>query len=243
MVGSNQKYDLLRPASPRSPAVAWSVGTCLVLLIITVLITWFGHVFHPALTQRLLSEDSSVENATAASFLLASGLAVATLRKSMGHRAFLWTIVALGLLGFLDEISFGERLFGLTVPSIAGIKIDAVHDFFALAFKTRASWACPGTISCYYAGAVAALAVFACTWFFRHRVIAGLRQLREKPHWFLLVLFLLLLFAALIIDLHLVHNELVFAMEEVLELNAALLLSICCLYVYSTTNPVLHRSR
>lgn len=229
--------------SPCSPAVAWSVGTCLVLLIITVLVTWLGHVFHPALTQRLLSEDGLVENATAASFLLASGLAVAILRESTGHRAFLWTIVALGLLGFLDEISFGERLFGLTMPSVAGMKVDAVHDFFALAIRTRASWACPGTISCHYAGSVAALAVFACTWFFRHRVIAVLRQGREKPHWFLLVLFFLLLFAALIIDSHLVKNELVVAMEEVLELNAALLLCICCLCVYSTRNPVLNRAR
>ena len=55
--------------------------------------------------------------------------------KSKTNRKALIAVSAVSLLGFLDELSFGERLFELKMPLICGVKIDAAHDFFVLALK------------------------------------------------------------------------------------------------------------
>ena len=178
-----------------------------------------------------------MENASAISFLLASVFAVATLKTYEGYRKYLWTVAALGLLGFLDEISFGERLFGLSMPFVAGTKIDSAHDFVSLLYRTRGSWACPGEMSCYTTAIAGVLVLVAGTWLFRKQIFTQYQKMQEYPHWFLLLLFSGLIFIALIIDLGRIDSELLFAFEEVIELNAALLLFVCSLCVRKSTIP------
>ena len=222
--------------SPALSVVGRAAGASFLLLFSTFAIAWLGFIFFPAVTQRFVAEDSLVENASAISFLLASVLAVWTLKNNEGYRMYLWTIAAIGLLGFLDEISFGERLFGMSMPYVAGTKIDAAHDFVDLLYRTRGSWACPGDMSCYSTAAIVALVTMASAWFLRDWIVAQYDKVMKHPHWFLLVLFVGLLSVALIIDLGRIDSALLFAFEELIELNAAVLLCICSLCVHKLAN-------
>ena len=47
----------------------------------------------------------------------------------------LYLLALLGLAGFLDEISFGQRLFCVKMPVMSGVQIDAVHDLIEWAVQ------------------------------------------------------------------------------------------------------------
>jgi hypothetical protein len=75
-----------------------------------------------------------VETATAWVFLLGAGFAaLAFLRPRVPPRSFLWAgVAALGLLAFLDEYSFGQRLGWFIPPRVSGVRLDAAHDLLEL---------------------------------------------------------------------------------------------------------------
>jgi hypothetical protein len=86
----------------------------------------------PELRGEFLYEDRLVENWSTGLFLAAF---------VVGLFLFLWikniskislVVPILGLLGFLEEISFGERYFKLTMPIVAGVKLDSIHDLVDL---------------------------------------------------------------------------------------------------------------
>jgi glycosyltransferase involved in cell wall biosynthesis len=81
----------------------------------------------------MLLEDGFVETITALVFLTAGLIG---LGQFFNHRRC-WislAIGALGLMAFLDELSFGERLLGYEAPIVRGMKIDAAHDLLDLFF-------------------------------------------------------------------------------------------------------------
>ena len=53
-----------------------------------------------------------------------------------------------------------------------------------------------------------------------------------KQTYILALFFASLVFVALIIDLDIVHNKALFALEELFEMNAAIALLFCCLSLY-----------
>ena len=82
----------------------------------------------------LIKEDGLIENISAILFAAAFLISLIhwpKIRRKEGATTFVFVGI-LGLIGFLDEISFGERLFDLTMPVIYEVKIDALHDFFYL---------------------------------------------------------------------------------------------------------------
>ena len=77
----------------------------------------------------IAAEDALLENLTVAFFFFAFifGLALLFTRQVNEplNRKGLYLISAVGLIGFLDELSWGERLFDLKVPNVYGVDIDA----------------------------------------------------------------------------------------------------------------------
>jgi hypothetical protein len=65
-----------------------------------------------------------------------AGAASLTALRSRRYRALLVVASALGLVGFLDEISFGARLFGWSMPEMTGGgELDGVHDLVILTYR------------------------------------------------------------------------------------------------------------
>ena len=54
--------------------------------------------------------------------------------KKTGIGAAFMALPLIAMIGLLDEISFGERLLGISMPYIYGVKIDAVHDFLNVGY-------------------------------------------------------------------------------------------------------------
>ena len=79
-----------------------------------------------------VSEDSLIENLTASFYLLTCLFALVLLNirstRTMRGRKALMLFSVFGLIAFLEELSYGERLFDIEMPVLSGMKIDAVHD-------------------------------------------------------------------------------------------------------------------
>ena len=111
------------PSAPAAIALAVAVAVCVYALAFAIV---------PSARERLIVEDGIIETTTALVFVAAAVIGVAALWRSR-RRARWWLIPALGLLGFLDEMSFGARIFGFPLPVIDGMEVDSFHDAFDLA--------------------------------------------------------------------------------------------------------------
>lgn len=79
-----------------------------------------------------MEEDRTVELASALALLLA--FIVAGVSAFIGAGGMSVFVSVLGIVGFLSEMSFGERQFGFTPPGINGVKLDAFHDLLQLSW-------------------------------------------------------------------------------------------------------------
>ena len=105
------------------------------LIILMSVVAAFGvYTFFPWYKPQLLEEDRLVENLSAIIFLLVFITGLLFHFKSEKRRKTLLLLSSLGLLGFLDELSFGQRIYGFQIPVVLSVGIDAVHDFFRLGF-------------------------------------------------------------------------------------------------------------
>jgi hypothetical protein len=133
----------------------------------------FATLFIDGFAERHMAEDRTVESVGAAFFLLTA--IVSARAVAQGRRALCLLIGGLGLLAFLDELSFGERVLRFEAPVIHGVKIDAVHDVLSL------SWAAVGDPRTYVAlVALTGLAVCASAFLLRHR-LGGVRAMLADP--------------------------------------------------------------
>lgn len=90
--------------------------------------------FLPAYRDWFIEEDQFLENLTTGLFLASFLLSVLILMLNRGGRVTDFAIPAASLLGFLEEISYGER-FSKSIPMIVPDQnIDALHDYFKIGF-------------------------------------------------------------------------------------------------------------
>lgn len=93
------------------------------------------YLFIPALRFSLIAENQFLENLTAIfyfdSFVL--GLLFFAQIKNKEYCSIYILVPILSLLGFLDEISFGQELFSLEMPVVGRTRIDGIHDLLSLA--------------------------------------------------------------------------------------------------------------
>ncbi len=184
----------------------------------------------------IVNEDSLIENLTAGiffcAFLFALVVFTAQGNRPAAERKWLFLLMVLGLACFLDEISFGERLLGLTMPMLGQTKIDSMHDLIQLGIDKV-----PGPITDYQLQflflllAVLGLFLLAALKYCKRNfstVIAG----KYFPLTFVMVCFFGLVSLALLLDAKLFPFRGEQAVEELLELNAALALLTCCVIVY-----------
>ena len=189
---------------------------------------------HPAIKLEFY-EDRIVENITASLFLMTflSSLALLLDSKNINYRKALIIVMALGLLGFLDELSFGQRIFDLQVPYIFGFPLDAAHDIVAITIKLIKQYLLVSTL-------LLTIAIFALTYLARNKIpyaVGILKSLLFDRSYVILSFFGVYLFIAIAIEeifrnLHVpALAKFLHPLEEVLELNAALALLFFCLSI------------
>ena len=209
---------------PLHPLKAVSLG-CLAALTLAVAA---GVVAATAPSHQtvLFEEDGLVETATALTFLAAAVVGAWRLARRARARGVLLAATALAGLATLDELSFGERLFGFEPPVVLNTRIDAVHDLFMLA-KRALETSVPAP---YLVAGLMLILVSGIAALIAHRLwqAAGRPAPRMTTGLALFGLCIALIGVAQILDLKLrvtPHRTLEpFHTEEVLELAASLVL-------------------
>ncbi|MEM9117873.1 MAG: hypothetical protein AAGD09_08335 [Cyanobacteria bacterium P01_F01_bin.56] len=108
-------------------------------MVVSVSTLFFSalYVFLPDTRDSWIQEGSLLENLTALlafnSFLV--GLYFVLKLKNKRHQRLYIVLPILGLITFLDELSFGEDIVEFDRPTIGGMEIDSLHDFVSLFFK------------------------------------------------------------------------------------------------------------
>jgi len=207
------------------------VRVYLVIVGITMLAALWGYFWMPNYRGYLLHEDNLIENLTAGLFLISFFIGFLFSIKSKMHRKALIIVSAISLLGFLDEISFGERLFKLDMPRIYDVKIDAAHDFFDLAYRIIRRLSLSATYSTYVILFLLIGIIIVTVLLLRHKSILTkiITSTFRKPQYIMALFFTIFVFFSLVIDLDFLHNEVWYLLEELFEMNAALALLVCCL--------------
>ncbi len=192
-----------------------------------------------------ISEDSLVENLTAGLFFCTFLFALVLLKtrsmKNKFNRKWLILLLALGLIGFLDEISFGERLLDLEMPRLGATKIDAVHDFFELGLNLTINLITHHqllVLLLLLSGLILSIIMILK---FGKRFWESAIADSNYPLFIVMFIFIVLIFSALILDARLLPFSGYQAVEELFELDAALALLASCFIIYKleTNEPPL----
>ena len=157
-----------------------------------------AYAIFPELRPLLVLEDGLIENMTIAFYLLGVGSLVGLAGP---YRLEGWTgLAALCVLGVLEEISYGQRLFpSLTFPTLpSGMTFDALHDLARVAVKQFERLDIP-----WYGGfLLSALVVMSVAfWLLRHHLRATLRAVSTpRSAWLYVALAAGLAVVALLVD-------------------------------------------
>lgn len=216
----------------RSDAVAgwifgqWSRHPFAVILLVTAgdaaLIILYA--FGPR--ALIFGEDRGVEMATALLFLAAFVVGILHLcrSKQRDYPILLPVAAVLGLIGFLDETSFGARVFGWSMPKMAGGgEFDGAHDLVILIYRL-ALRADPMLIAA--VGTGAGIVAVICAVRRRNELHALARRISADPTYLAMALFVAGVGFASLLDLEVGMLRRLGPLEEIAELDAALALLV-----------------
>ncbi|WP_413400008.1 hypothetical protein [Prochlorococcus sp. MIT 0714] len=88
---------------------------------------------NPSNTDFIHKEDGLLENLSAGICFATFIFGIVLILRNCRYKKMLAGISFVSLLGFLDEISFGGRIFKIKYPRIFGVNIDGIHDFLSVA--------------------------------------------------------------------------------------------------------------
>jgi len=173
----------------------------------------------------LVEEGQIVETLSAllflAAFVVAAGLFM-SYRKS-NARNFLLVPALIGLIGFLDEIDWGEQILSIAMPVIRGHKINQLHDFIDLAREIFLAQGRIIKLSLFF-GTVLLIMVMAFP--YREYIVRQISAVPREPLHFTWALFVALGVAAVVLDQEFTAVEIAEFFEELLEMNAAFVLIV-----------------
>ncbi|CAM5334759.1 hypothetical protein MAUB1S_05804 [Mycolicibacterium aubagnense] len=216
--GDAANIDLPRPMD-RSGLL---MGAFLIVGVVTAAAALVA-VEAPDLRPLLLQEDGIVEMATAVFFALAAFGAAASLTMW----GMLLPLLLAGLVGFaglMDETSFGSRLLGFQPPPLyGGGQLDGLHDLLIVVFRLTRDL--NPLLSRLLVGLLLASSI-ALAAFVATQLLKGFRgDLKHFSGHTLFFAHVACIGLAQVIDISVASSHALSAMEEVFELDAAILLA------------------
>ena len=221
-----------------------------IYIIISVLFTLFIGavlVIDASYTDFLFKEDGIIEFASVGLALIS--MALAFILTYIGYRKKeVWRFwLGLGVLSFLyigESLSWGERIFDLKMPKVAGVTFDAFHDLLAISVslvkKTRDiiidfGISDPKSIAIM----VSAVAIIGAFLYFTAKIIIKHKKeiaqffkvnLQKPPFLFFFIAIIMILIALIVDEDNLIgfpHKEVVDEGLEVLAILAFIFSSVC----------------
>ncbi len=231
---------LERPAQDAGVGdVRWLLSSYGLLAALTI--ASFSLVFFtfPSLRRNLLVEDGLLENLS--SFFFLAGFLFVLLLTVQSRKPLaivVYVLLALGsLFFFLEEISYGVRLFDIQLPTIDGYAVDGLHDFISIIYH-----ASEGVNRALVAGLLAAALAAFLVPVVRYRAALArlLRQAHIRAALAFLGCFLVFLAAAMALDLDLIQGDFLQLLEELFETNAAVALIFAAFALMPILSPWNH---
>ncbi|MDL1894593.1 hypothetical protein FBQ87_17145 [Sphingobacteriales bacterium CHB3] len=199
------------------------ISTSVSFVVFTICLIVIGNVWD----NPVLGEDGILENLSALIYFVAFAVALYVAFKPRKNRTRIMNMLVLcaGFLGFMDELSFGERMFDLEMPVIREVKIDGVHDFVHLAYLILED-RLPGKVLSMLV-VVAGVVVCSVLWYLRSDILQKYPEHEDKS------LFLWacgMVVMATVIDLDFLDNMFFFLLEELFELAGGLALATAAFF-------------
>lgn len=201
----------------------------LLLAVIINIVALIGVYSLPELRHLVTHEDNLVENITALAFLVAvAGVVILLFKRRTPHRfrKWLWLIGPVALLGLLDELSFGQRIFDLNSVNFRGNGIDAVHDFLLVGYESASEYARHQPVTTGLIILSLLLLTGVAVWLARRWIIYRFTLSASREIWALFAVFIALIATSQFLDLEILSFFRGFAVliEELFEMEAALIL-------------------
>lgn len=204
------------------------IRTFWILLFSIMLSASALYMLWPEARYVMIEEDNFVENVSALFYFVSMALAgYFFLVKREGHGAPLLALGLLGTMGFLSEISFGERLFGLEMPRIQQIKIDGFHDIIMLVQYRHDLWIEQHPAVFYASTGLLSVIALSLIYGLRAHLVESVRRIAHDGRYQFGAVVVGLLFMALFMDLDLIKVEYLYMTEELFEMCAAIALMWC----------------
>lgn len=185
----------------------------------------------PVIREDLINEGQLIENLTAiiclSSFIL--GLIFIVKNKKYNQKLYL-SLPVLGLIFFLEEISFGYEILNFQPPLIGGVRIDAAHDLINLLFYKVKDLS---ELKILLLTIFSVITLFYLFIAYRKRVLRYLNGygkiiFDQNYPYFYLIGSLFFWSASLFLDLHIIDFDGMKFVEELLEMNGSLSLFFAC---------------
>ncbi len=207
----------------------------IVLLTLTALVATTAT--NPELVRSIAKEDHALENLTA--LLLAASVLIGIIVTSRPPSSLKHISLGLGtisLIGLLDEISFGQRLFKLDSVKVGNNNyIDGIHDIAEISkihiLAAYTKYPETTTIAITLIGMLSILSLF----LLRSVIARALRFLAANKLLSYLVVLTLLAKLAQLIDIDIIGSYIATPLEETLETLAALGLLYSQVQIYKLT--------
>ena len=89
----------------------------------------------PDFLKSISKEDHLLENLTTGLLLGTAFVGLINSKRRQANTTAIAIYTILAIIGFLDEVSFGQRLFGFTPPMAGGTSLDGFHDLANMSKK------------------------------------------------------------------------------------------------------------
>ncbi len=204
------------------------------IVVSDIIICYFVYFFFPSARKHLVSEDKTVETISAILFFCAFlvGLFYLIAKRAKHATVLVCLATFLGLLGFVEELSFGGRFVGYKYPRAYDVRLDSVRDVIFVAQRfIEVQVETYGTLI-YWATAIGALSGLTLVCAYTSNYLKKFLYLSRRHDCYMFIaIFLVFVVVAIVIDLRVLEWKPIYVLEEALEMNAALALIFSCLSI------------
>ena len=191
----------------------------------------------PDFLKSISREDHFLENLSTGLLLGTAFFGFINWKQKQANTTAIAVYTILAIIGFLDEVSFGQRLIGFTPPMAGGTSLDGFHDLANMLRKiisVNLQYHPSQTIIVI----VAFLSLF-LIFTFKHRskIRSVYKHLKQLNLEYVVLSIILAIFLSQLLDLKAINLSWSTCLEEILELIAALGLLTCLATTVKESRP------
>ena len=191
----------------------------------------------PDFLESISKEDHLLENLSTGLLLGTAFFGLVNWKQRQADTTAIGVYTILAIIGFLDEVSFGQRLIGFTPPMAGGTSLDGFHDLANMLRKII-------SINLQYHPSqtiitiITFLSLFSIFTFKHRSKICGVyKHLKQLNLEYVVLSIILAIFLSQLLDLKAINLSWSTCLEEILELIAALGLLTCLATTVKNQDP------